>query len=82
MDDFAFSNEQPVEGEETGDCALCGGEPGCADCHCVADPDTGFCEACDMGEGECPCPQIIEEQMKMAADIRKAALDTPFKLGL
>lgn len=82
MDDFVFSNEQPALGDDNSACERCGGELGCANCHCLADPDTGFCEACDMGDGECPCPQVIEEHLKMAADIRRAAIDTPFKLGL
>lgn len=73
MDAFEFTKSEAQ-------CPVCGGNPGDPQCDCVLATETGTCEICEAG-GVCPCSSS-DEQVKLASDIRRASIDTPFKLGL
>jgi hypothetical protein len=83
VDDTGSTNELPANGDTTG-CTRCGngwGHPACTCCLAKAD-GFPYCETCDFGKSPCTCGAAEAAQIKLATDIRKASLDTPFKLGL
>lgn len=82
MDAFDSTNQpqEPVEGEPV--CPVCSGVPGNPNCVCELDETSELCARCDISGESCACPVVQEDDMQLAAEIKRAALETPFKLGI